>query len=81
MIRKAIRQAFKVGGFKTSYHVSATYPTKTGTATLSMTVTIRPWLNLSNYMGLIDLVKSEADSSTNIPTNTPNIVCVTKLGI
>ena len=42
-----------------------------------MTVTMRPWLHIDNYMELVNYIKSEATR----PASTPSITSVTKLGI
>lgn len=77
MIRKAIRQAFKLAGLTTEYHVCATYPIMGGIATITFRAAIKPWLHADNCQDLADYVKSLAKE----PTGNPNIVCVKSLGI
>lgn len=59
--------------------MSATYQqdSHVGFSVISMTVTMRPWLHIDNYMELVNYIKSEATR----PASTPSITSVTKLGI
>ena len=63
-------------GMTTWYHIAAMYPLPNGSATMSMTCEVRPWLHSDNYQELVAYVKAQADSTTT----TPNIVSITRLG-
>lgn len=75
-MRKLLRWIGRHCGITTWYHIAATYPLPNGSATMSLTCAMRPWLHSDNYSDLVAYVKTQADSKTT----TPNIVSITRLG-
>jgi hypothetical protein len=66
-------------GWKTSYHVAATYSRDShiGYSVISLTVDMLPWLHTDNYKELIDHMNSQADRPVGLPT----ITSITRLGV
>ena len=77
-MKNAIRRIAKLLGWETCYHVSAIYnlDSHVGTATISMTVTVRPWIHADNYKDVVDYVHSLSERPVAMPT----ITSITKLG-
>ena len=78
-MRKLLRRLASLFCLTSSYHVSAWYfdNAKSSKSTLSMTVTIRPWLNVDNYDELMKLLQAEAKLQE---PDMLIITCITKLG-
>lgn len=79
MMRNLIRQVAKRAGVATSYHVAALYhqDSHMNMSTLSMTVTLLPWLHIDNYRELVEYLHTQATRPTK---DMPVIVSITKLG-
>lgn len=79
-MKKLVRKLARRFGVTTDYHVSAIYrqDSHIGTSTLSMTVTMRPWLHVDNYRDLVEYLHTQATRST---PDMPSITSITKLGI
>lgn len=77
-MRKLIRWLAKKAGVTTSYHVAAVYQqdSHVSTTTVSMTVTMRPWLHVDSYRDLVEFVRKESPRAATIPT----ITSITRLG-
>lgn len=75
-MRKLIRTVAKRLGVKTGYHVSAEFKIADGHATISMTVTVTPWIHVDNYKDLVDYVHTKATGAEATPT----ITSITRLG-
>jgi hypothetical protein len=79
-MRKIIRILAKTLGFKRSYQVAATYVKSgqtNGWSTVSLIVTMRPWLHVDNYKDLVQYVEESSDS----PSYTPVIINISRLGV
>jgi hypothetical protein len=79
-MNKLIRWLAKRAGVATDYHVAALYTQDghMGTSTLSMTVTLRPWLHRDNYRELVEYLHTQATRATPAM---PVITSITKLGV
>lgn len=78
-MRNTLRRVAHWLGWKTSYHVVALYQQDShmSTSTLSMTVTLKPWLHIDNYRELVEYLHTQATRSTPAM---PVITSITKLG-
>lgn len=76
-MKKAIRSIAQSLGFNACYHVAAVYNNVNGTANISMTVIVRPWLHDDNYNELVKHVESRAIGTKS----TPSITSITRLGL
>lgn len=78
-MKNLIRRLAKRAGVTTAYHVAALYQEDShmSTSTLSMTVTLRPWLHVDNYLELVEYLHSQAVRPTK---EMPVITSITKLG-
>lgn len=78
-MRTAIRKFARWIGWSTTYHVAGTYTMEahTGWSTISLVLTVRPWINEETYREVVEYVKSKAIN----PTTTPTITSITKLGL
>ncbi len=78
-MKNLIRKIAKLAGMATDYHVAAMYwqDSHMSSTTMSMTVTLRPWLHSDNYMELIDFLHKQATRPT---ADMPVITSITKLG-
>lgn len=79
MMRKTLRRVARRLGIATTYHVAALYhqDSHMSTSTLSMTVTLLPWLHADNYRELIEYLHTQATRPTK---EMPVITSITKLG-
>jgi hypothetical protein len=77
-MRKLLRRLASLIGWRTSYHVAATYQqdSHVGWSVLSMTCEVTPWLHADNYAELMDYVKAKATRPASMPT----ITSITRLG-
>ena len=75
-MRKLIRIVAKRVGVETSYHVAAEFGIADGHATISMTVTMTPWIHVDNYKDLVNYVHTKATRAKATPT----ITSITRLG-
>jgi hypothetical protein len=77
-MRTLLRWIGRKLGVRTWYHVSATYPLSGGgSATMSCTLSVRPWLHSDNFSELVDFMKTQA----SYKNETPAIVSITRLGV
>jgi hypothetical protein len=77
-MKKALRWLGRKLGIATWYHVAGTYQRDShmGTAVISLTVYVRPWIHEDNYPEVVAYVESQADK----PKTTPCITSITRLG-
>jgi len=77
-MKNVLRRLAKRLGWNAAYHVAATYTrdSHVGFSTISMTVTVRPWLHVDNYKELVEYVHGECGERASKPT----ITSITKLG-
>lgn len=78
-LRRLVRWLATKAGWRTSYHVAATYPLSDhlGYGTMSLTVAVRPWIHRDNYRSLVEYLREQASGCKG----TPNITSITKLGL
>lgn len=78
MVKQILRSVARRLGWKTSYHVAATYnrDSHIGFSVISLTVDMLPWLHTDNYKELVDYVETQADRIVGKPT----ITSITRLG-
>ncbi len=77
--RHTLRRLACAIGWRTTYHVAALYhqDSHVSASTLSMTVTLRPWLHADNYRALAQYLHTQATRPTPA---LPVITSITKLG-
>ena len=77
-MRRLIARVARVCGWKTSYAITYTWPTRRGWAYCSQVIEAKPWLRSGDMKELNAMMREKATESGEDVT--PNIINITRLG-